>query len=239
MNIIEPCVIASLLPVRFFVIEDNGWDKVLVKFSKTNTVVRVQRNQLRGSIDDPMEASVYGVGYRGIGAYNFGNARDAAIRWRCMLNRCYGYSNRHQRTYQGCTVCDEWLNFQKYAEWYYANKIFDWVVDKDILIRGNKVYSPDTCCFVPLELNSMFTKSNSIRGDCPIGVSKCPTGFMATIFIGGKQKYLGLYKSAEQAFLAYKKCKEDNIKRLANQYKEHFSKRLYRVLMEYEVLITD
>lgn len=239
MKTIEPCVVTSLLPVRFFVIEDKGWDKVLVKFSKTGTVIKVQRNQLKNNIDDPMEVSVFGVGYRGIGKYSFGNARDAAIRWRCMLNRCYGYSNKHQRTYRGCTVCDEWLNFQRYAEWYYSNKILDWVVDKDILVKGNRVYSPDTCCFVPLELNSMFTKSNSIRGNCPIGVSKCFTGFKATIFVKGKQKYLGVYESAEQAFFAYKKCKEENIKRIAKQYKGYFSERLYRVLMEYEVLITD
>lgn len=241
VNTIYPAFIPLLFPEKEYVIlEDNGWDKVFIQFVRTGTTVKVQRNQLKQrGVSDPMKPSVWGVGYRGIGHYNFVTAKESFIRWRCMLNRCYGHSNKVQSAYKGCIVCDEWLNFQNFSQWFYENYIEGWVLDKDILVRGNKIYSPDTCCFVPVELNSMFTKSNRIRGNYPIGVTKQGNKYLANIFIKGTQKYLGSFSSIEEAFTVYKKHKEDNIKRITNEIKSLISERLYNVLINYEVLITD
>ncbi len=85
----------------------------------------------------------------------------------------------------------------------------------------------------------MFTKSNRIRGNYPIGVTKQGSKYLANIFIKGIQKYLGSFSSVEEAFTVYKKHKEANIKRIANEIKSLISERLYNVLMNYEVLITD
>lgn len=63
------------------------------------------------------------------------------------------YLPKNKPTYEGCTVCDEWLYFSNFKKWFDENYIEGFQLDKDIIIRGNKVYSPQTCCFVPKEIN--------------------------------------------------------------------------------------
>jgi hypothetical protein len=103
------------------------------------------------------------------------------------------------------------------------------------------VYSSDTCCFVPQEINSLFTLSNKARGDYPIGVSyvKASKKFKATVNINGNNKHLGYHKTPELAFLAYKEAKESYIKEMANKYKDEITIECYDALMNYEVEITD
>ena len=92
--------------------------------------------------------------------------------WQSMLSRCYSESYRRKFTsYIGCTVCNEWLTFSNFKKWFEEHYVDGWELDKDILVKGNKVYGPDTCCFVPQELNSVILKSNRSRGEYPIGVS--------------------------------------------------------------------
>ena len=85
-----------------------------------------------------------------------------------MLGRCYNeYNLKRRPTYKGCEVCDEWLNFQNFAEWfdnnYYTIDNEAVCLDKDILIKGNKTYSPEACVFVPITINSLFTKINKLE----------------------------------------------------------------------------
>lgn len=68
-----------------------------------------------------------------------------------IINRCYNAKFREkQLQYTGCTVCEEWLNYSNFKVWYGQNGIKGMALDldKDILFKGNKVYSPETCCFV-------------------------------------------------------------------------------------------
>ena len=79
-----------------------------------------------------------------------------------MLIRCYNKKDLEKNpTYKNTTVCIEWCNFQNFAQWFEKNYIDDWALDKDILVKGNKVYSPETCCFVPREINEVFKNSTS------------------------------------------------------------------------------
>ena len=113
-------------------------------------------------------------------------------------------------------------------------------LDKDILNKGNKVYSPDTCVYVPQSINSLFTKSDKVRGEYPIGVYKQKDKYVAQLNKGnGKQIYLGSYSTPEEAFQAYKQAKEEYIKEVANEYKDKIPYRLYEALMNYEVEIDD
>ena len=92
--------------------------------------------------------------------------------WASMLNRCYYQKFLVRRpTYIGCTVCEEWLSFSNFKKWFDLNYRVGCHLDKDILIQENKIYSPDTCCFVPQYLNSILTDSGSVRGELPLGVS--------------------------------------------------------------------
>ena len=117
----------------------------------------------------------------------------------------------------------------------------DWCLDKDILQKGNKLYSKETCCFVPAEVNLLLTKSDKSRGEWPIGVyfNKPSNKFMARLRINGKMKYLGLFTTPDEAFQAYKLAKEAQIKVVAQQWQHLLDERVFQALMVYEVAIDD
>ncbi|MGL6174847.1 MAG: hypothetical protein ACRC1P_09620 [Cellulosilyticaceae bacterium] len=205
-----------------------------------------------GSIKNYMSPLVCDIGYMGVGAYK---SREEGVKtkeyqmWLNMIHRCYDKNKLLERpTYIGCTVCDEWHNFQNFAQWYNDNKWTDELVlspDKDILCHGkSKVYSPDTVLLVDNRINILFTKHDSARGEYPIGVSaigKTPR-YQADYAEMGKDTYLGLYNTPEEAFEAYKLFKEKYIKQVADEYKAkypNFPERLYVAMYEYEVDIND
>lgn len=167
--------------------------------------------------------------------------------WNDMIHRCNDTkTQRKQPNYKDCTVCDEWLNFQNFAKWYEENyyEIEGHVMclDKDILIKGNKIYSPETCCIVPHCINDLFVKSNAIRGEYPIGVGlhKHSGRYRAYIKLGTRKvKHIGYYDTISEAFNAYKTYKEDYIKQTADKFKEHLPTKVYEALYNYQVEITD
>lgn len=165
--------------------------------------------------------------------------------WFAMLTRCYNVRLQQSKckSYVGCSVCEEWHTLSNFKKWFddSANGFREgYQLDKDILIKRNKIYSPDTCCFVPTEINSLFTKTNALRGQYPIGVVATPYDkFVAKL--SGERTYLGVYDTPELAFIAYKKAKEHQIKELAEKYfnEGKITERVYNALMKYEVEITD
>ena len=102
-----------------------------------------------------------------------------------------------------------------------------WCLDKDILVKGNKIYSPETCCFVPKGINLLFGKNNAKRGNYPIGVCKFKNKFQATINIKGKTISLGHFDTPEEAFEAYKTAKEAYIKEVADEWKDRIEEDVY------------
>ena len=169
-----------------------------------------------------------------------------------MLMRCY-YPKYHEKhtTYKECKVSKEWQNLQNFDDWYYNNYYEvgneKMCLDKDILNKGNKIYSSDNCIFVPERINILFTKSDRKRGEYPIGVSyhKEHKKFMAQCSIYDfkenkkKQIYLGYYDSTEKAFEIYKEFKEKYIKEVADYYKDLIPQKLYNALYEYKIEIND
>lgn len=164
--------------------------------------------------------------------------------WREIIRRCYDekYRKRYQ-TYQDVKICKEWMSFSLFKKWFDENYIDGYVLDKDIISgKKNKIYSPETCCFVPPSLNSLLTRRNKLRGAYPIGVYRQKNGtFSASIRKYGKSVHLGIYKTIEEAFEAYKQAKETYIKEVAQSYfdKGEITERVYDALMKYEVEITD
>ena len=114
-------------------------------------------------------------------------------------------------------------------------------LDKDILSKGNKIYSPNTCIFVPQNINILFTKRNKSRGNLPIGVCyhKQDGKYMSKCSFGDGQKYLGCYDTPQEAFQIYKEYKEKYIKEVADKYKEYIPQKLYETMYNYEVEIDD
>jgi hypothetical protein len=113
-----------------------------------------------------------------------------------------------------------------------------WCLDKDLLVKGNKVYSEDTCVFIPNRINTLIVKCDSSRGEFPVGVywDKRLKKFISQCNGGtGRQECLGYFNTPQEAFQAYKTYKEALIKEVANEYKEMLDSRVYEALMNYEV----
>ena len=165
--------------------------------------------------------------------------------WNGMLQRCFDekYKQR-QPTYNDVTCSKDWLLMTKFIEDVSKMKGYGfegWELDKDILQKGNKLYSKDTCCFVPSEINNLLTKRDNFRGEYPVGVSfNKPSGkFQARLTINGKLKHLGLFTTAEEAFQAYKAAKEANIKVVAQKWQHLLDERVFQSLLAYKVNIDD
>ena len=166
--------------------------------------------------------------------------------WTSMLQRCYSPNIHEKRVhYADCMVSENFKSYSYFYEWCQKQIGFDkdnYQLDKDIMIRGNKLYSEDTCCFVPRDINVLFTNRKALRGKYLIGASlqKRTGRFQASCKDGtGKLKYLGIFPTQEQAFEAYKAFKESIVKRLANEYNGLIDDRVYHALMNYTVEITD
>ena len=167
-----------------------------------------------------------------------------------MLQRCYDPKFQEiYPTYKGCTVEDYLLNFQNMGKWinenYYEVPGETMCLDKDILCKGNKLYSRKTCIFVPERINNLFTKSDKSRGKDPIGMYELPSGNYGVQCwdVNGKQIYLGTYSTKEEAFYAYKGYKERVIKEVIDSYEgiipEPFYSRLREAMYNYKVEMDD
>lgn len=165
--------------------------------------------------------------------------------WNDMIIRATNedFKNR-SHTYKDCTVSENFKDFNYFHNWCLCQKGYgldNFELDKDILIKGNKHYSEDTCCFVPREINTQFVKANKNRGEFPIGVTKVKsTGrYRTQVYRKRLGRYTSTSSSAEEAFLKYKNVKEDYIKYLADIYKDCLDEKVYKALYAYEVEISD
>lgn len=195
---------------------------------------------------------VYGVGIVGtkyLTKINYKHLKEYDA-WTNMLKRCFSEKFKSQRpTYKDTTCCNEWLLYENFYEWLHSQENFDkWLngsftLEKDIIVKGNKVYSPETCCLVPQNVNKLFTKRDATRGDLLIGVSKRKDKFITKCCnpITNKRDFLGAYDTQEEAFNVYKIYKEKIIKQIAQEEydKGNITKKCYEAMMKYEVEITD
>ena len=233
----------------FKVLKYNDKTNVEIQFLNTGYETTVRLVQVRkGEVKDPYSPSVYGVGILGTkypSKVNGVQTKEYEL-WHSMLVRCYSDAyKKRQPTYEGCEVSENFLHYEYFYEWChnqigFGNK--DWHLDKDLLTKGNKVYSQDFCVFLPQEINKMLTKSNALRGEHLIGVHWCNTkkAFVAQVAKGkGKQKNLGYFNTEIEAFNAYKKAKEAFVKEQANKWVGKIDIRAYNALMNYTAEISD
>lgn len=166
-------------------------------------------------------------------------------RWRYIKERCSNcesYKKNTLSTYKNVTLCDEWFIFENFKDWYEKNEYMvegeDCHIDKDILIKGNKVYSPNTCIFVPKRINSIFAFKKT-HSKLPSGVEKYIVNgivkYKSRIYKDDKEKYLGIFETKEEAFEVYKTEKEKYIKEVADSYKGLIPEKLYNAMYEYKI----
>ena len=242
-------VCKSLNSGDFKVLKYNDSKNVEIQFLKTGYETTVQLINIKsGSIKDPYSPSVYGVGILGTKYPTKVNGVKTKwyVLWSGMLQRCYSdVYKKKSPTYESCEVSDNFKSYEYFYEW--CNNQFgfnnkDWQLDKDLLIKGNKIYSESTCVFIPSEINSVLTKCTASRGKYLIGVCwhKKGKAFISRVNKNtGKSEFLGFFKTELEAYNAYKTAKESFIKEQANNWKSEIDPRAYNALMNYQVEITD
>ena len=233
------------------IVKYNSSSDVYVKFldDHGDIIHTTFTNFKRGEILNPYRKSYYGKGYVGEGFKPTKNDKSFSC-WKNMLRRCYNenFLEAHP-TYRGCVVCDNWLNFQEFYIWYndnfYKFRDIEMCLDKDILVKGNKIYAPDKCIFVPQFINKLFTKRTNDRGIYPIGVHNEKGKYVAEYSnydfenkISNIQR-IGIYDTSFEAFLAYKDMKEHYIKAIANKFADELPEKLVNAMKNYTVNYDD
>lgn len=226
---------------EFIILENTGWNKVLIKFSDCAGFETITSRQkvLNGSINNPYHRSVYGVGYLGVGGYKTGaNGRNFKVSrvWNNILYRCYSEkSSETLPTYNDCAVHPDWHNFQVFAKWYEDNYVDGFELDKDLKIIGNRVYSENACTFVPAAINALLNACSKSRGDLPVGVTaERDCKYRARINMKGKSVSIGMFLSIEEASAAYCAAKNKYVSDMAEEYKDVIHPDVYKNLKNYD-----
>jgi hypothetical protein len=233
------------------IIKCRGHTDIDVYFEEYDYVVTNKRYERfkNGAIECPYEPRHCGIGYMGVGKYSTKTHRDIYNHWLKILQRCHDkkFKEKHP-TYENCVVCKEWLNFQDFAKWYEENYYKcnneQMEIDKDILFKSNKIYSPQTCMIVPKRINDLILNCKKARGKYPIGVTLKNNKFYVRCSTldendNIKRVSLGYYNTIEEAFEVYKNFKENYIKQVADKYREIIPQKLYNALYEYKININD
>lgn len=237
------------------VAEYNTCNDILIEFQdsykcKLHTTYQHFKD---GSVKNPYYPTIYGIGIVGNKYLRYKDYKPLKeyTTWSGVLRRCFdSVESTKYPTYQDATCCNEWLLYENFYEWLHNQENFDkwlngrmWCLDKDILIKHNKVYSPETCCLVPNNVNTLFVKCDAARGDLPIGVSynKINHKYISEYSGRNTRNHIGCYDTSIEAFYAYKKEKEAYIKQVAQEEydKGNITKKCYDAMMAYEVEATD
>lgn len=214
----------------------------LVRFNDDNGhEMTVQASGLRrGSFKNPYYPSVSGVGFVGVGEFSsrINGERYAAYEsWCSMLQRCYS-DKFHARnpTYKGCQVDSQWHNLQDFAKWYVGNKynIHGYQLDKDILVEGNRVYSPEFCHLVPSQINSLILNGTGLEAN----VFQCKSTKLYTAYMVKGDRFgsvIGKFDSLEEAELEYYLAKNKHIRSKALEFRGRIDDDVLEVLIEWDV----
>lgn len=234
------------------VVQYEGRSKVTVLSLDSGYRAVVESGNLRkGTVRDRLFPTIYGVGY--IGNANTraqGKMRREYILWRGLLTRCYDdVFIKTDKSYIGCTVSENFKSYEYFCKWCSEQIGFNAVddkgqyfhLDKDILVKGNKMYSEDTCCFVPQQINTAVPRTYSLKRPYVTGVHYCldnsSNPFHVHISQYGKDSVIGRYKTEEIAYNVYKASKEAYIKEISHKWKDKIDKRVYDNLSMYELPI--
>lgn len=204
---------------------------ILIDYSIPRKIIKVKS-------DEPYLLD--GVGYNDNKYQTNINGQNVTeyIIWRAMIVRCYNKESFIDHpTYKDCTVSDNFLSYSYFYEWCHKQIGFNndgWHLDKDILVKGNKIYSEDMCCFIPHQINTTIKSRPNIGKILPTGVYKNGDRFQARLGVDNSEISLGYFDTSYEASIAYKNAKENRIGELAKKYKDVLDEKVYKTLLEYE-----
>lgn len=216
---------------------------ITIEFSDGHRATCTLQNLKRGSVFNPFHPKVYGVGFIGVGEYSakIGKSIHPFYEaWRGSLRRCYDPKAQKKRpNYIGCSVHSDWHNYQDFCKWSEEEVFFTgYKLDKDLLVANNKVYSPDTCVYLPNELNCMISNTGIGGRELPKGVSLSSNPkARSKIYVANLQRKttnnynLGYFDNPEEAHAVYKMEKEKYVKERAMFWRENISTKAFDALM--------
>ena len=221
---------------KITIIESFGSFNLTIKFEDGTIVEKIKYHTiLSGEVKNKNYPATLGIGFTGYGKYDSVKYKFARQKWDDMLNRCYG-DRESNPSYEGCTVHKDWHNFQNFAAWFESNYPLDCreklVLDKDILVPGNKIYSEKTCCLIPQLINYQFKETK--RGDLPIGIGKKHNMYFARLNRYGIKYTLASSHSLEEVVEIRRQAKQKYIKELAERFKPILSKEVYIKLSNFK-----
>lgn len=199
------------------------------------------RNLEKGAVKDPFYPTVHGKGYTGIGPYRISKGKvveRAYIKWANILSRCY-IRRPITAPWEDVEVCDEWLNYQNFARWYEGNFKYymdGWEIDKDLIDKNSKIYSPDTCVFLPKEINGALI--SNVRGSTYTGATFRPltNNWVAAVWHEDGFKTSNVFNTEQEALDFQKSSKEFKVRKLADKWKDLLSDKAYQALQSWEYI---
>lgn len=224
-----------------FIVKDYlSSSNITIEFDKPikHTVKTNMANIKTGNIHNRYLPTLAGKGV--IGDFKVDSSNKMYKSWSGMLNRVY--SKTDITTYKGCSVADDWLHLSTFSDWFDKQVVQEnWQLDKDLLVEGNKVYSENTCIFLPREINTFLTDRYNFRGEWPVGVTYHERlgKWEASCTFDSKRNYLGVFTEPTSAFNAYKEFKESCAKTLAKRWEGIIDTRGVEALLNFTVNIDD
>lgn len=162
------------------------------------------------------------------------------LRWKFMMDRCYSkqWVTKHP-TYATCYVAPVWHSFMAFKAWMTTQDWKDKQLDKDLLSRGTKRYSPETCLFVSRQVNSLFNERENAQGNLPLGIYGRNGKYEVGVSRGlGKRSWVGAYATVPEAIDAYVQAKAEvtaqvvrqepdpTVKEAIEKYSKYFTEKL-------------
>lgn len=199
-------------------------------------------NFKNGNVKNPYDKTIVNVGYIGVGKYTVAKNKEPNWKvrysaWRSMIARCHNPEDSNFDKYIDCEVCEEWHNYQNFAEWYDENIYYVGTermhVDKDILHEGNKIYSPENCIIVPQSINEIFHTSLGKKTkdvDLPYTIRRVSNNRYSVAY---RAKSLGVYDTVEDCVDAYMNAKREHIRNKVNELKDELPKHIQEILLNW------
>jgi hypothetical protein len=226
---------------EFVIISKEKGKRSYIRFIETGYECIASNGNIKtGSVKDLFNPSVYGVGFVGAGPHkvsdNQKHTKEYRL-WTGMLERCYSAAYQGKfPTYIGCSVDEQWHNFQEFAEWCQWQKGFkekDYHLDKDILSLDIKSYSPSTCCFVHKDINTFLNVNTKQRGMNFLGIYEHCNKYIPRINYKLTDKVRAkACETPEEAFTIYRDWKIECVKVLIERYHENME---YRVIEKFRL----
>lgn len=207
---------------EYSIVEYLNCEKVRIRFSRTGYECYSSYNHIQNKeVKDYFHRGKYGA-CKGCSHTD----REAYKTWSNMIYRC-----NNSKGYSSASICDEWLDFSVFLSWYDAQyKESHWHLDKDILSNGQGIYSPQTCCFLPPQINTFFAKHKKAKG---YSYNKRRKKYESYCRDRGKYVHLGMYEDSHSARLAYLRYKRSLLEELIEPYLDRISVEIYNAMKQY------